>query len=138
MIEYSGLIVDAILAVLLIAAIGVCLLVSGRLNVIKSGQAELKELVDQLNTAVTNAQRSVVNLRSSAEEVESQLNQERQKATAIADELSMMTEAGNNLANRIESGLTGTRGAAQSATNVPSTENLKKQEEILAALKEAR
>ena len=137
MMEYSELIVDAILAALLVVAIVMCFIVTRRLGTIKAGQAELTSLVDQLNSAVTNAQRGVVNLRSSAEEVEGQLKLERRKAEAIADELSLMVESGNNLANRIEGGLTGPTSVAQSV-QVPKAKDLKKQEEILAALKEAR
>ena len=135
--EYSDLIVDAILAALLIVAIVMCVIVTRRLGTIRAGQAELKSLVDQLNAAVTNAQRGVVNLRSSAEEVEGRLKLERHKAEVIADELSMMVESGNNLANRIEGGLTGPSGIAQNV-KAPKPKDLKKQEEILAALKEAR
>jgi len=135
--ELSVLIIDSILALLLIAVIIVCLLVSRRLGTIKSGQAELRELVDQLNAAVGNAQTSVVSLKGSAEEIEAKLKLERQRASAIADELALMTEAGNNLADRIEKGLTGA-GAAANETTAASDPSRKQQEEILAALKEAR
>lgn len=136
MSPFSELVVDGILAILLIAVIAVCLLVSRRLGTIRSGQAELRALVDQLNTAVAEAQRSVVGLKSSADEVAGKLQLEQKKASAIMDELTMITEAGNNLADRIERGLTG--GASSGPAAVPSNESRKQQEEILAALKEAR
>lgn len=137
MTPFSGLIVDGILAILLIAVIVVCLIVSKRIGAIKSGQAELRALVDQLNTAVVDAQKSVVGLKSSADEVEAKLAMERQKASVIADELALMTEAGNNLADRIEQGLTGAGNADVGGENT-SKASRKQQEEILAALKEAR
>ncbi|MEX0299598.1 MAG: DUF6468 domain-containing protein [Kordiimonas sp.] len=138
MTPFSELIVDGILALLLIAVIGVCLMVSRRLGTIRSGQAELRAIVDQLNTAVADAQRSVVGLKTSADEVAGKLRVEQQKATAIMDELAMITEAGNNLADRIEQGLTGGAAAADAGSVSPSKESRKQQEEILAALKEAR
>lgn len=138
MTPFSELLVDGILAILLIAVIVVCLLVSRRLSTIRSGQAELRALVDQLNTAVVEAQRSVVGLKSSADEVSDKLLVERQKAKAILDELAMITEAGNNLADRIEQGLTGGNAAAPTGTGETSKASRKQQEEILAALKEAR
>lgn len=135
MTPFSELVVDGILAILLIAVIAVCLLVSRRLGTIRSGQDELRALVDQLNTAVAEAQRSVVGLKTSADEVAGKLQLEQKKASAIMDELTMITEAGNNLADRIERGLT---GSASAAPVTPSCESRKQQEEILAALKEAR
>lgn len=138
MTPFSELLVDGILAVLLIAVIVVCLIVSRRLSTIRSGQAELRALVDQLNAAVVDAQRSVVGLKSSANEVSEKLQTERQKASAIIDELAMITEAGNNLADRIERGLTGGGTSSGGAAEGKSKASRKQQEEILAALKEAR
>ena len=139
MTPFSGLIVDGILALLLIAVIVMCLVVSRRLGAIKSGQAELRALVEQLNGAVADAQRSVVGLKSSADEIEARLKVERQKASTMADELALMTEAGNNLADRIEQKLTGSGAKVDVAgSDEPSKASRKQQEAILAALKEAR
>lgn len=134
----SSLMVDGVLAVLLVTVIIACAFVYRRLGTIKEGQAELRLLVDQLNTAVVEAQRSVSNLKQSASEIEGRLQVETRKASALADELGLITEAGNNLADRIERGLTGA-GAAPSASEVAEPKGDKKQQkEILAALREAR
>ncbi|TNE66487.1 MAG: hypothetical protein EP335_03410 [Alphaproteobacteria bacterium] len=137
MTPISGLIVDGILAFLLLGVIVVSTIVYRRLGTIKAGQAELRDLVDSLNTAVLDAQRSVSNLKHAAVEIEGRLQVQTQKASAIADELGMITEAGNNLADRIEKGLTGagTRGAEPQGGAKPAQ---KQQQELLAALREAR
>lgn len=136
------MIVDAVLAVLLVAAIIVSTIVYRRLGTIRDGQAELRALVDSLNTAVIDAQRSVGNLRQAAQEIEGRLDAKTAKAATIADELGMITEAGNNLADRIERGLTSGRAAESGrggAEPVAETQASKKQQqEILAALREAR
>jgi len=134
MVPVSELIVDSVLAVLLVTVIVVSLIVYRKLSIIKEGQAELRVLVDQLNAAVVEAQRSVAGLKTSADEAEVRLKRESQRATAIADELSLITEAGNNLASRIEKGLTGPEAAAAK----PKDGNNKEQAEILSALREAR
>ena len=133
----SGMIVDGVLAVLLVTAIIVSIIVYKRLGTIREGQAQLRELVDELNRAVMNAQSSVSGLKKSAVEIEEILQARVQKASALADELGMITEAGNNLADRIERGLTSAnRGdAAQPKAEKASS---KQQQEILAALREAR
>jgi len=138
MAQFSELMIDGALALLLIAAIVVCVMVYKRLGTIRAGQAELKTLVDQLNTAAVEAQRSVAGLKVAAEEIEGRLKLEEQKAAAIADELSLMTEAGNNLADRIEKGLTGTNANQETQAAPGKKESKKQQQEILAALREAR
>ena len=142
----SSLLIDGVLAVLLVAVIFVCFFVYRRLGTIKEGQAELRILVDQLNHAVIEAQRSVGNLKQSAAEVEGRLQIETRKASSLADELGLITEAGNNLADRIERGLTGGAGqTSASQSNLAHDERAPKanpdkkhQKEILAALREAR
>ena len=137
MTQFSELLVDGLLAFLLVGAIIVFGLVYRRLGTIREGQSELKALVDQLSGAASDAQRGVEVLKSAADEIEARLRLESQKATVIADELSLMSEAGNNLADRIEKGLTGAAPASGTTASVPQ-ENKKQQKEILAALREAR
>ncbi|NVJ97548.1 MAG: hypothetical protein HWE25_05310 [Alphaproteobacteria bacterium] len=139
-----SMIVDAVLAALLIAAIVVSLIVYRRLATIREGQEELRQLVDSLNVAVVDAQRSVGNIRQAALDAEEKLDSRIKKANSIADELGMITEAGNNLADRIERGLTGARQPSSSPVDLGVTETeepratKKQQQEILAALREAR
>lgn len=137
MTQFSELLIDGFLALLLVGAIVICGLVYRRLGTIREGQSELKALVDQLSGAASDAQRGVEVLKSAADEIEIRLKNESHKASVIADELSLMSEAGNNLADRIEKGLTGT-GATSSTTTAPVQESKKQQKEILAALREAR
>ena len=137
----SSLLIDGVLAFLLVAVIIVCFFVYRRLGTIKEGQAELRILVDQLNHAVVEAQRGVANLKQSAAEVEGRLQVETRKASSLADELGLITEAGNNLADRIERGLTGGSDHAQAGAPAFATQpepEKKQQKEILAALREAR
>ncbi|WCL53032.1 DUF6468 domain-containing protein [Gimibacter soli] len=140
----AGLIVDGVLALLLVLAIVSCWVVYARLGTIREGQAELKALTDRLNNAVVDAQRGIANLKHSAQEMEGKLGGEVRKARALSDELKLITEAGNNLADRIERGLTGGNTQSASAPQaVPAEEPEKaagsrQQKEILAALREAR
>lgn len=137
----SPLLIDGVLAFLLIAVILTCFIVYRRLGTIREGQAELRILVDQLNNAVVEAQRSVANLKQSAAEVEGRLQIETRKASSLADELGLITEAGNNLADRIERGLTGDISSDNSealALRAKVDPAKKQQKNILAALREAR
>lgn len=135
------MIVDGVLAVLLIAVIVVCTIVYRRLSTIREGQEQLRQLVDSLNNAVVDAQRSVGNIRQAALDADEKLGAEIKRAKSMAEELSMITEAGNNLADRIEQGLTGDKSSAPAKAAADPAEpkaNKKQQQEILAALREAR
>ncbi|WP_286828492.1 MULTISPECIES: DUF6468 domain-containing protein [Kordiimonas] len=135
------MIVDGVLAILLIAVIVVCTIVYRRLSTIREGQEQLRQLVDSLNNAVVDAQRSVGNIRQAALDADEKLSAEIKRAKSMAEELSMITEAGNNLADRIEQGLTGDKPSAPAKAAADPAEpkaNKKQQQEILAALREAR
>eukprot|EP00657_Telonema_sp_P-1_P006529 TRINITY_DN2542_c0_g1_i1.p1 TRINITY_DN2542_c0_g1~~TRINITY_DN2542_c0_g1_i1.p1 ORF type:complete len:139 (+),score=18.32 TRINITY_DN2542_c0_g1_i1:225-641(+) len=134
----SEMIVDGVLALLLISSITVSIIVYRRLGTIREGQAQLRTLVDDLNRAVQDAQKSVAGLKQSAVDVEERLQSQVQKAGSLADELGMITEAGNNLADRIERGLTGTTAKAEPEDAPAKKASSKQQQQILAALREAR
>ena len=95
----------------------------------------MSRLVDNLNQAVSNAQKSVNGIKAAAIESEGELQATIKKARNMVDELSLMTEVGDNLANRLEA------GSAQPAVEVKASANheqSQEQSDILAALKKAR
>lgn len=100
-------IIDLVLAVLLLAAIGSSFLLHQRINVFRKGQEELGVLVGQLNEATNQARASVAEMKSNGLVVEEHLKSEISRARALADELSLITEAGDSLADRLERRLTG-------------------------------
>lgn len=129
------LVLDSILALFLLAVMILCIFVYRRLSIIKDGHEELSKIVDNLNQAITNAQQSVNGIKAAAIASEEDLQSTIKKARSMVDELSLMTEVGNNLANRLE---------ASSAPTVTSKkkkiiqDQSEEQNEILAALKKAR
>lgn len=129
------LILDSILALFLLGVMVLCFFVYRRLSIIKDGHEELSRLVDNLNQAVTNAQKSVNGIKVAAIESEGELQATIKKARSMVDELSLMTEVGDNLANRLEAG--STQPAAEVKTSAIQ-EQSKEQSDILAALKKAR
>lgn len=134
-------IIDLILVVLLLAAIGSSFLLHRRINVFRKGQEELAELVGQLNEATNQARASVAEMKSNGLVVEEHLKSEITKARALADELSLITEAGDSLADRLERRLTGSgstvAASAESAADGDQSEDENKSA-FFSALKEAR
>ena len=134
MTPLMDLIIDGILAVLLISVIIVCNIVYRRLQTIRDGQAEMRELMDSLNVSVLQAQKSVKDISASSNDVEERIGNQIAKASKLVDELTLITEAGNNLADRIDRNIANYGGDKNEAVEPTG----KQQKEILAALKEAR
>lgn len=75
------LIANGVVAVLLAVTIGFAFVLNRRLQLLRQNQGELLRLATALNQATA-------------------------RARALADELALITEAGNNLADKLEAGLT--------------------------------
>jgi hypothetical protein len=134
MTPIMDLIINGILAVLLIAVIIVCMIVYKRLQTIRDGQVEMRELMDSLNISVLQAQKSVKDISVSSQDVEERIGIQITKASKLVDELTLITEAGNNLADRIDRNIANYGGEKPDDNETTR----KQQKEILAALKEAR
>jgi hypothetical protein len=101
-----NLIVSAVLGVLLVAMIVSAWRLNRKIEILRDGQGELRGLVDALNSATERAQGGIVQLRTAAKECEQELSKETSKARALADELALITAAGDDLADRLEKKLT--------------------------------
>ena len=78
-----------------------------RLTRLRDGHSEFKALVETLTTATDKAQSSLKDLRELTENASKTLSGNIDTARKLADELSVITESGNALAERIEARLTG-------------------------------
>ncbi|QCI80299.1 hypothetical protein E6W36_14615 [Hankyongella ginsenosidimutans] len=103
------LLADGLVAALLIAAIVVGIRLDRRLDVLRSGRAEMAALIKALNAACERADLSVAQLRAAVKEGEDTLNQPLGSARALRDELSIMIESGDRLASRLEQAASNTR-----------------------------
>lgn len=101
---WISLIADGVIAVLLGVTIFYCALVNRRLAALRSGKDELKKVIEDLTVATTGAQMSIERLKEAGKEVVFTLEEDVRKGRALSDELSLMVEAGNNLADRLEGG----------------------------------
>lgn len=147
------LLIDGALIILLVVAIFACFIVYRRLEAVRKGQSEMALLVEDLNRAVGDAQTGIQTLKYTATEVESGLGSSIKEARSLRDELSIISEAANNLADRIERGVSESRardagtgseldGSGSSKTADPDKPSQapsgKKQKDLMSALKEAR
>ena len=117
---WISLLLDGVIALLLGVTIFYCTLVNRRLAALRSGKDELKQVIEDLTVATTNAQMSISHLKEAGREVASTLEDDVRKGRSLSDELALMVEAGNNLANRLEGGR---ERAATHSTSEPVREN---------------
>lgn len=133
--------VNLILLVLLGLAVGGGYVLNRRLGIMRDGQQQMAQLIEQLNVATTNTKASVDGMRKVGEEANNTLAREIGRARALADELALITEAGDSLADRLEKRLsivsTQIReidgAAGGSPEDIPEVD-----EELVQALKQAR
>jgi uncharacterized protein YoxC len=94
-------IIDAALCVVLIGVMIVGTKLWHKIDIMKSSQGELQELMRQLNGATERANMAVVQLRATIKEADAKLGERLSKARAVSDELSIITDSGDRLASRL-------------------------------------
>ncbi len=127
------LISNGVVAVLLIVMIGYCIMLNKRLDGLRKSHLELSKLVATLNQASERAQSSVQQLKTMGQEAEHALKMEVAKARSLADELSLITEAGNNLADRIERGVDRNKSASDKIVGSAATDESEDEDDWLLA-----
>jgi len=97
-----SLIVEITLGVLLAATLFCCMRLETRLRHLRDDQTTLSSTVRALNGAIGAAQASLAGLRTAATEADETLGRKVKSARGLADELSLLTSAGERIANRME------------------------------------
>ena len=117
MLSILPLLIDILLLALLFVALFFGLRLSRQFSVIKSDQARLGELVKQLDVASQKAEVAVKNMKKNALEASEALQAQNGKAQAMSEELEIMIEAGNSLAERLQKIAEHSRRIVQSGQN---------------------
>ena len=97
-----SLIVEGTLAALLVATIFFCARLEKRIRILRSDQAGLADTISSLNSAIGAAQVSLAGLRTAAKEADEKLAKNVGQARALADELALLSSAGERIATRFE------------------------------------
>lgn len=96
-----GLIVDLGLAGLLIATIVLAVRLHRKLQGLRGGHDELRQLVEGLNEATRRAQAGIHELKMVAEASAARLGTQVDNARRSTDELALIVASANNLAERL-------------------------------------
>ena len=149
-----GLILEVIVCVFLAATIAYCAMLDRRLRAMRSGQDGLRELVGELNTATQRAASAIEALKQASAATGAELGDGVTRARVLADELSLMIESGERIAERLGRGVApaermaspraplqpaaGPRHAAPSPTARDAAVAARAANQLLEALKKAR
>lgn len=93
---------DIVLMVLLAATLFHAVRLERALGVLKRDRAELQELIANFNASTRQAEIGIEHLRGAAEGAGQQIARQVDAALALKDDLLMLIERGNGLADRID------------------------------------
>lgn len=100
-----SLILDIVVAALLVTTIVYCIVLYRQLARVRNAQAEMRGLIASFDDATNRAQAGISALKRTNDEIIDALQKEMNKGRLLADELAILNESGDRLANRIEGGL---------------------------------
>lgn len=132
---------EALLVVLLAFTLLYCVILERRLASLRRNQNGLKKMIGDLNGAIINASTSLRALKMAAGEAAETLDDRLRRARALSDELSLLTNSGERIAQRIDRATpqapvraTGTHGVSSNSQPLPSNNIMNR----LSALKAVR
>jgi ABC-type transporter Mla subunit MlaD len=117
-----SLLMDFVVLVALAGTIYYAMRLSKALNSFKSHREELRGLIGELSSHIDQAQRAVISLKSASETAANDLDDVLHDSRRMAEELRMVNETGENLANRIEGLASRSAKAVQNESSAGSYE----------------
>ena len=105
------MVLDLLILAFLIGTIIHATMLNRNLNRLRDGRAELDTLVQNLSSSVARAEAAIQGLKRSATDCGVDLQKQIDAARSLADELHIMNESGNNLAQRLEKSARVTRSS---------------------------
>ncbi|NCC22509.1 MAG: hypothetical protein EOM26_08605 [Alphaproteobacteria bacterium] len=102
MIEFLGLALDILIVALLAATIFYSIRLSANLKIFRESRGQIANLLEDLSNNIAHAEQAIAGLRETARDGGKELQDTIDKGRALSDELQLVTEAGDNLARRLE------------------------------------
>lgn len=97
-----SLVLDCLILALLGASIFYSVRLSLRLKTFRDSREELANLLEDLSNNITQAEQAILGMKETARSAGGDLQDRIGKARTLCDELQFISEAGNNLASRLE------------------------------------
>ena len=94
--------VELLLSVLLAVTLMYCIVLERRLASVRKGQDGLRKMIGDLNGAIAGAGASLRALKSAAADAAETLDDRMRRARAISDELALLSNSGERIAQRFD------------------------------------
>jgi hypothetical protein len=124
MLQIVGLIFNFAILAALVATIVYCIRLSKQFNEMQANRRAFEALIQSLNVAIARADTALKNIRETAVTSGEALQEKHNRARAMAEELEIMIQAGDNLANRLQTLAEQGRRAHVAATTESAVEPL--------------
>jgi len=93
---------ELLLSGLLVVTLLYCIVLERRLASVRKGQEGLRKMIGELNGAIAGAGASLRALKMAAAEAAGTLDERLKRARGLADELSLLTNSGERIAQRFD------------------------------------
>ncbi len=107
------LIVEIVVAVLLLATMGISLILNRRLGNLRANQDEMRRLIGDFDKALAKARHGMSELKTASAAADTAHEERMKQAKALRDELGFMVETADRLADRLAGEASGNRAARQ-------------------------
>ncbi|MDK9696694.1 MAG: DUF6468 domain-containing protein [Siculibacillus sp.] len=139
MTTWIDIAVEVLVAVLLVATIGYCILLDRRLQRLRADEANLRATISELLTATEIAERAILGLKETATDCDKSLAQRLREAEFFSREIEKEIGEGEKLLNRIIRITQAARGGeAESSAPAPAVEPARPSQATVLAESEAR
>lgn len=113
------LLLEGFVAALLIATMVFCWRLNRRLNEMRDAKAEMSQLIAELDRATNRAARAIADLRAASDGAGASLERRVGEAQSLTDDLKLMIDAGERLADRLDGGIETARRAVPRENTIP-------------------
>jgi len=137
-------VLDILVAGLLAATIGFCVVLNRRLAALRRNETELKQVLAQFNQAAERAESGIARLKEVSTETAATLRERIGEARALRDDLAFVAERSDRIASELGRKLTAARpGRAEpprreAPREAPARTLSGAERDLLAALEQAR
>ncbi len=107
----ASLLLDIVVATLLSVMIVYCIKLNKRIRVLQDSKSELAQLIQRFDESTQKATLSINEIHKASKKINENIQARLDKANFLADDLAFMIEKGSKLADRMESDISGARGA---------------------------
>ena len=125
-----ALTLDILIILLLLISLGAGLRLHGALKIFRVDGTEFQPLIQSLDKATTRAETTLGGMRKMAEDVGGKLTEETKTTQRLLDELDFMTKRADQMAEKLNTSISGARSAERKAEQTPPVIDTVKPDDI--------